>query len=123
MTFKLPEEQKVTNFKSLSDLDDYKKFAFGKGMLNVAIALVLATAFQKVVSSICDNLIMPFLNYFISKTGNTWRELVITPTEGMDLEIGRLLGNFLDFLIISLSMYFIYVKLLGNLIKENEEVK
>jgi large conductance mechanosensitive channel len=92
------------------ELDEYKKFAFNKDMMQVAVGLILATAFNKAVTAICDYALMPVVNYFVNGGSGNWRDMVIHPVSGMNIEIGHLIKAFLDFLIISATLYIVYVK-------------
>ena len=99
------------NFKKddiTEEIEKYKKFAFKDNMLQVAIAFMIGTAFNKVIISLSDNIIMPILNYLISKTNGNWRELKFSPVEGLDFEIGHFLSSFIDFVLISIVLYVIY---------------
>lgn len=96
------------------ELEDYKRFAFNRNMVQVAIALLLATAFQKTVSAISDALLMPVINYFISPDGN-WRHTIWHPLPGMNIEIGHLAGSFLDFLVLSLVLWLLYAHIVKRI--------
>jgi large conductance mechanosensitive channel len=94
------------------ELEEYKKFAFNKDMMQVAVGLIMAAAFNKVVTAICDYALMPVVNYFVNggASAGNWRDMVIHPVAGMNVEIGHLIKAFLDFLIISLTLYIVYIK-------------
>lgn len=106
------------------EFKEYKEFAFNNNMIKVAIGLILANAFQKSVSGISDYLIMPVINYFIGKTDGNWRNWIWQPLEGMNIEVGHLLGTLIDFVILSAVLYFIYSRILKRLwpnLEENKE--
>lgn len=100
-----------TNFTD-EEVSSFEKFAFKDRMVDVAVAFIIGAAFQKAVTALSNNLMMPVLNFFVAQTGSNWRKLVWTPIEGMTIEIGQCVGSFLDFLLISGLLYLIYVKLL-----------
>ena len=104
------------------DVEQFKKFAFGKNMMGVAVALVLATAFQKTVSAFTDNLFMPIINYFVNRTGGNWRKMSFSPVEDMNLEIGQLIGSVLEFALTSLLLYIIYYKVVKLILPNVEDV-
>lgn len=104
------------------ELKQWKKFAFKGRMVEMAIAFMLGAAFQKVVSSISQNLIMPMMNFIIGKTGENWRNYNFSPVEGMTFELGQFAGSFLDFILISIILYVIYRKVLFPLLKEDEKI-
>ena len=92
------------------ELANFKKFAFANSMVQVAVGMVLATAFGKVVSAISNNLIMPLVNYVISTTGEGWRTAVWKPIPSLTIEVGAFAGSFVDFLLTAIVLYIIYVK-------------
>lgn len=94
-----------------NEVREYKKFAFRSNMIQMAVAFMLGAAFQKLVTSLSDNVIMPIINYGIGITGVPWRELVIKPTTGLSIEMGKFIGSFVDFFILSLILYLVYVKI------------
>lgn len=91
-----------------SELEGYKDFAFSKNLFTMALALILANAAQGVVNKISDCILMPIINYSVSATGGNWRNLVFSPVDGMDIEIGRFFGSFLEFIITTLILYLLY---------------
>lgn len=97
------------------NIEEYKNFAFNKNMVGVAIGLVLATAFQKTVTGISDYLIMPIVNYFIGNVDGNWRNLVFHPLQGMNIEIGKLIGTIIDFVIITLVLFLLYKTIIKRL--------
>lgn len=95
------------------EIDDYKKFAFNKNLMALALALILATVVQKFVTAISESLLMPIINYFVNaahSTGN-WRNMILCPVDGMNLEIGKFCGAFLEFTITTIVIYVIYSKI------------
>ena len=97
------------------EIEEYKKFAFDRNMVQVAIGLILANAFQKTVTGLSDYLLMPIVNYFINSTDGNWRDLVFSPFPGMNIEVGRLAGIFCDFFIITFILYIVYSKIIKKI--------
>lgn len=111
------ENQPIVEHKDFSpaidrEIEEYKKFAFDRNMIQVAIGMILGNAFQKTVTGLSDFLIMPIVNYFVNSTDGNWRDLKFSPFVGMNIEIGRLAGLFCDFFIITVILYIIYSKIL-----------
>lgn len=94
------------------EIDNFKKFAFKDNLFKLAIAFILSGVFEKLVKSVSNNLLMPIINYFLSEAGTNWRNYTAIPVPGMTLEIGQLIGSFVDFLITAIILYFIYKKLI-----------
>ena len=97
------------------EFEEYKKFAFNRNMVGVAIGLILATAFQKTASGISDYLIMPIINYIIIGTGEDWRLWSVEPIRNLKIEIGKVIGIFIDFLILSSVLYVIHAKIIKQI--------
>jgi large-conductance mechanosensitive channel len=90
-------------------IDDYKKFAFGQNMFAMALTLILAQVVQKFVTALSDSLLMPFINYLVSATGGDWRNLLFVPAQGLEIEIGKLIGGFLEFTVTTAFIYTVYM--------------
>jgi large conductance mechanosensitive channel len=97
---------------------DYKRFAFRDDMMKLTVGVVMGSAFNKVIQSMSNNLVMPLLSFLTLSTGEAWRDWSFTPTSGLSLPIGRVAGDGLDFLVVSVSLYLIYVKLVGRLYRD-----
>lgn len=87
---------------------EWKKFAFANRTIETAAAFTLGVAFSKVVSSISEGLVMPFIHYFGSYTGHTWREWTWEPLANLKLEMGKLYAAGADFLLISVVLFVIW---------------
>ena len=66
---------------------------------------------------ISDYLVMPVLTFFVSKTGDEWRRWEFSPFLGLKFEFGRMIGTFVDFLLMSFLLYLFYVKLASRLVR------
>lgn len=114
------EEQMVQsekNFIGQAEIAEYKKFAFKDDMLKLSVCFILGNSFNRVVCGLSDYLIMPVMTYLMSSTGSEWREITVSPAEGLNIELGRLAGVFADFLMVSVALYLIYVKFIGRMIR------
>lgn len=106
------------------EVDEYKKFAFNKSLVALALALILANVVQKFVTNISESLFMPIINYFILATNGNWRNLILCPVDGMNLEVGKLCGSFIEFSITTLILYLIYSKIVKRINPDaNIEIK
>lgn len=112
------EQLEIENKIIKNELEEFKKFAFKGDMIKISIGIVLGNSFNSVVHSISNNIIMPIINFLISKTGNNWRNLNLELAPGLKIELGKFLGTTIDFLLVSICLYVIYIKILGKLFKE-----
>jgi large conductance mechanosensitive channel len=83
-------------------LREFKAFLIKENILGLALAVVIGTALGKVVTSIVEQLIMPFVG-MVTPSGS-WRELVI-PVGTAKFGIGALLGALVDFIIIGFVVW------------------
>lgn len=97
------------------EINKYKEFAFKEDMLKMSIAFILGASFNKVVTGISDLIIMPIINFVIIQTGDTWRKWSVEPIHGLKLEIGQFLGVLIDFILISMILYIIYMKIISRI--------
>lgn len=94
---------------------DYKRFAFRDDMMKLAVGVVLGSSFNKVTNSISNDLVMPFLSFITAKTGEGWRDWTVHIVKDLDIRLGRVAGDLLDFLVVSLVLYLVYIKLIGRI--------
>lgn len=111
-------------------LNEFKTFALKGNVFNLAIGVVIGWAFNKIVSSLVTDIIMPIIGFLTG--GINFAEYKITLVEAtknttvLTLNIGLFIQNVIDFLIISLSI-FLAVKLVTkienriNIHKESEK--
>lgn len=111
---KLELENKILK----EEFDQFKKFAFKGDMIKISIGIILGNSFNSVVQSISNNIIMPIVNFLISQTGSNWRDLEFEIAKGIKIEIGKFLGSTVDFLLIAIFLYIIYIKLLGRFLND-----
>jgi large conductance mechanosensitive channel len=105
-------------------LKEFKEFAMKGNVLDLAVAVVIGAAFGKIVSSLVNDIIMPFTGLFGKGFDLSGLKAVITPATADAAEVAILYGAFIqtviDFLLIALSM-FLVVKVISKLKKEEEK--
>ena len=117
-------EQLEIQMKSLigeREFKEYKDFALRDDMFKLAVGVMLGNSFNKVVYGISDYIVMPVFKFFVSKTGDEWRNWSVTPTIGLTFELGRLCGTVFDFILISILLYLIYIKLFSRILVRDEK--
>ena len=86
-------------------LREFAEFFFQKGnALNLAIAVVVGTQFQKIVDALTNDFLMPLLNPFI-RSGN-WRDLNV-PYYGGNIAIGSILDVIINSLIVGWVLFLL----------------
>lgn len=111
----MDEKNLLSREQLKNELESFRKFAFSENLAALAISLTMASATQRVVSSISECLMMPLINYAVASAEGNWRNLVFVPIEGLSIEVGRLTGVFMEFVFTSLVAYILYEKLIKRL--------
>ncbi len=92
-------------------LAEFKEFAIKGNMLDLAIGMVIGTAFTTIVKSIVDDIIMPLVGVIIG--GKDFTGLAITIGDSQ-IKYGNLIQNFVNFLIVAVCLFFV-VKTINKL--------
>lgn len=98
-------------------LDDFKAFAMKGNVIDLAVAVVVGGAFNKIVSSLVSDIIMPLVGALTG--GVNFSGLSITLGEAA-IKYGLFIQSVIDFLIIALSIFFA-IRLLGKMKGREEE--
>ncbi|RKW39409.1 MAG: large-conductance mechanosensitive channel protein MscL [Lachnospiraceae bacterium] len=106
-------------------LKDFKEFAFKGNVLDMAIGVIIGTAFGNIVTSLVKDMIMPIISILTGGINFTNLKFIITPKHGDVAEnaiaYGTFIQNVVDFLIIAFCI-FLFVRLIEKF-KKKEEVK
>ena len=102
-------------------LSEFKIFISKGNVLDLAVGVVVGTAFGKIVSSLVNDIIMPFVGVIIG--GVNFTSLSIR-FKSASINYGLFIQNIIDFLIISLCI-FIFISIINkfNRKKKVEEIK
>lgn len=111
---------------------DFREFAVKGNMIDMAIGIIIGTAFNKVVDVLVKQVIMPPLSILTSGVNYADRKFVlrdaIPATEGVEaveavaVGYGMLIQVFIDFIIIGFTV-FIIVKFMNRFRKKAEDPK
>ena len=96
---------------------EFKEFAIKGDVMDLAIAVIIGTAFGKIISALVDNILMPVIGSFIGKGIDTW----VTQINGVSVKYGLFLQAIIDFLIVAMVL-FIIIKAVNNMKKKKEGV-
>lgn len=92
-------------------LKEFKKFISRGNVFDMAIGVIIGGAFQKIVTSLVNDVIMPFIAIFMGRVN--FSDLVIT-VGNSSIKYGSFITTIVDFLIIALSI-FIAMKIFNKL--------
>src|SRR4051812_37290814 len=102
----------------MSLLQEFKNFAIKGNMVDMAIGIIIGTAFTKIVSSLVSDIIMPPLGLLIGGVDfsqfNLKMHLPGTSANPVELKYGVFINNVIDFLIIAIVIFAI-IKIINQL--------
>ena len=97
-------------------LKEFKEFALKGNIIDMAIGVVIGGAFQKIVNSLVNDIIMPAISVLTGKVD--FSDMVFT-VGNASIKYGNFITAIVDFLIIAFSI-FLVVKYLNKLNKLKE---
>ncbi len=101
-------------------IQEFKDFAFRGNVLDLAIGVVIGSAFTGIVTSLVENIINPVVGALTGGTDLAGLSLTIA---GVELMYGAFISSIIDFLIIALVI-FVFIKLINNAqMKFNKKVE
>lgn len=105
-------------------LKEFKEFALKGNVLDLAVAVIIGTAFGKIITSLVDDILMPAISTLMGGISFVDLKYIITPASGDIAEVairyGAFIQSMVDFLIIASSI-FLVIKLMTSR-KKKEEV-
>lgn len=113
-------------------LKEFKEFAMKGNMLDLAIGLILGTAFGKIVTSLVNDVLMPpiglllgkvdFANLYINLSDKTYASLADARAAGAPaIAYGAFINNLIDFIIVAFVLFLLIRQI--NQIKRIAEAK
>ena len=112
-------------------LKEFKEFAIKGNMIDLVVGVIIGGAFNTLVKSLVDNIIMPlisivagrldFSNWFLSLDGKDYATLAEAQAAGAaTLNYGTFISGFINFIIMAFVVFLI-VKVMNRLRTRNEE--
>ncbi len=93
---------------------EFKEFAVKGNAIELATAVVVGGAFGKIVTSLVNDIIMPFANLLSKGESFASWKITLRETPLTTLNIGIFIQNIVDFLIIAAAIFFM-IKVLASL--------
>ncbi len=107
-------------------LQEFKNFAIKGNMIDMAVGIVIGTAFNNVISTIVSSVIMPPISMLTDDVKLSNRKYILRQAaEGVEevaIGYGELIEVFIDFTIIAFTI-FVVVKMLNRFKKKSEDPK
>jgi large conductance mechanosensitive channel len=112
-------------------LKEFKQFAIKGNMIDLAVGMIIGTSFNKIVSSLVNDMIMPVLGIFTGKIdfaklyialdGNTYESLAAAEEAGAAcFKYGAFIAGLIDFLIMAFIV-FLFVRGINKLREVSKE--
>lgn len=107
-------------------LQEFKNFALKGNVMDMAVGVIIGGAFQKIISSVVNDIIMPPIGMLLGKTDFSNLAVTLNPgkvAEGADAVLwkyGAFIQTCLDFTILAFCV-FMLVKGINMLKKRSEE--
>ena len=96
---------------------EFKEFAIKGDAFNLAIGVIIGGGFQKIVNSLVNDIIMPFVSIFTGKID--FNDMMIN-IGNTSIKYGSFITNVINFVIIAFSV-FLMVRYINKLNKTLEE--
>jgi large conductance mechanosensitive channel len=110
-------------------MQEFKEFAVKGNAVDMAVGIILGAAFNKVVTSIVNDLVMPPIGYIIGGVefkdlGFTLKEAVfneagVETAAAVVVRYGNFINTVIDFLLVALAVFFV-VKVMNRVLKKRE---
>ena len=109
-------------------MQEFKKFALKGNMIDLAVGMIIGSAFNGIVKSLVDDIFMPilslftgkvdFANWFVALDGNKYLTIEAAKEAGAaTLNYGSFISGVINFIVMALVVFMI-VKVMNNLKKE-----
>lgn len=102
--------------KGGSTFKEFKEFISKGNIFDMAVGVIIGSAFGKIVSSLVDNIFMPLIGVIIG--GHDFSNLTIQVKDAT-IEYGIFLQNIVDFIIVALCIFFV-IKAMSKFKKKEE---
>ena len=91
-------------------IKEFKAFALKGNVIDLAVAVVIGTAFSKIVTALVEDVIMPVVGKVMPKGG--WESYTVG-----GLRVGHVFSEIIQFLIVAMVLFIVVVKFMGALSK------
>lgn len=97
-------------------IEEFKTFALKGNAVDLAVGVVIGTAFAKIVSSLVDDIFMPVLGLLTNRVD--FSELSITVGQST-VRYGLFFNNLINFILVAFAL-FLLIKQLNRLMRKRE---
>lgn len=90
---------------------EFKEFAMKGNVIDLAIGVIIGTAFGKIVSSMVGDVFMPVIGTLLSGVDFSTLNIILKPAidkiPAVTLNYGKLIQTIIDFIIIAATLFFV----------------
>lgn len=105
-------------------LEEFKAFVMRGNVVDMAVGVIIAGAFGKIVTSLVNDIFMPIIGVLIGNMDFSDLQIKLgTPVEGVEqaaIRYGAFIQEVINFFIIALCI-FVFIKVVTSLQKKKEE--
>ena len=98
-------------------IEEFKTFIAKGNVLDMAVGVIIATAFGKITTSLVNDVFMPFIGWIIGDVDLTEMNIVLSPevlneagevaTPAVVMAIGTFISTIIDFILIAFVVFLI----------------
>jgi large conductance mechanosensitive channel len=110
--------------RTLSLLEEFKNFAFKGNVIDLAVGIVIGTAFTKIVDALVKSIIMPLIGAITgggAKAATDWVGKLSVTFRGVEIPYGVFIAEFINFIILAFVLFLIIRKLLGVMLSMHKK--
>jgi large conductance mechanosensitive channel len=102
-------------------MKEFIAFIREKGVLGLAVGIIMGGAITKLVTSIVDNLLNPLIGAVTGAAGNLSALAYTIPMTQITFKYGAFISSLIDFVAVLAVVYFVFVKSPINKIDKKSE--
>jgi large conductance mechanosensitive channel len=104
--------------RAFSFLQEFRDFAFKGNVIDLAVGVIIGTAFGALIKSLVQNVLMPLIGLILpGQEGYMGWKITIGAKE---IPYGQFLGEIVNFLLVALAVFIFIVKLVGWLTRSRQ---
>lgn len=113
----MSKEPNAAAKKARGFFGEFKAFISRGNVIDMAVGVIIATAFGKITTSLVNDVVMPAIQYFIGSADTSSLDIVLQPavvdesgtviTEAITIGIGTFIGTIIDFLLVALVVFLV----------------
>ena len=102
-------------------INEFKEFIAKGNVWELAVGVIIGTAFSKIVTSLTDNILMPIVGVIIGNLDFTTLAIRVNLFDRVvAIRYGLFIQNVVDFLITALCIFFM-IKVVNKILKKKKE--